>query len=80
MDFPIYRKYKNIDVWFKIESLSQFKEIKKIGSKVLYSEITAKIYPEKQFINDMINCHEGRWESIQELEYLNIEKTLNQSF
>ncbi len=74
MDFPIYRKYKGIEVWFKIESLTQFTEIKKMGSHLLKTKITAKIFPEKQFIHDMINCHENRWDKITEEEYVLIDE------
>ncbi len=61
MDFPIYRKYKGIDVWFKIESTKQFFEYKRLGQKLITTKIEAKIYPEVQFINDMISCYEDRW-------------------
>ncbi|MCH2234255.1 MAG: hypothetical protein MK078_08375 [Crocinitomicaceae bacterium] len=67
--FPLYRKYKEIDVWFKINSDSSFIEIKKVGTKVLKTEVEAEIFPEKQFIQDMILCFEGRWEKISEQEY-----------
>ena len=67
--FPLYRKYKEIDVWFKINSDSSFIEIKKVGTKVLKTEVEAEIFPEKQFIQDMISCFEGRWEKISEQEY-----------
>lgn len=63
MEFPIYRKYKGIDVWFKITSQSTFTEYKKLGPKIMENAIEAKIFPEKQFIQDMINCYENRWES-----------------
>lgn len=70
MDFPIYRKYIGIDVWFKIDSHSKFTEVKRIGEKRMVSEITAKIFPEKQFIVDMIKCYENRWEAVTEADYL----------
>lgn len=70
MDFPIYRKYKEIEVWFKIESLTQFTEIKKMGSHLLKTTVVASIYPEKQFINDMINCYENRWIEIAEKDFV----------
>jgi len=66
MDFPIYRKYKGIDVWFKIKNESEFEEIKKIGSRTVVTTIIAKIFPEKQFIRDMLECYENRWEPISE--------------
>ncbi|MFK8038022.1 MAG: hypothetical protein AB8B74_07020 [Crocinitomicaceae bacterium] len=75
MDFPIYRKYKGIEVWFKIDSITQFTEIKKMGSQWLKTTITASIYPEKQFINDMINCYENRWEEVSEKDFSSIGKS-----
>ena len=69
MDFPIYRKYIGIDVWFKIESTTEFTEIKKMGSRFLNTKITATIFPEKQFIQDMIQCYEKRWEIISEKDF-----------
>lgn len=61
MEFPIYRKYNGIDVWFKILSPTQFIEYKRMGSKLLTEHITATIFPEKQFIRDMITFHDNRW-------------------
>jgi len=69
MDFPIYRKYKGIDVWFKIESPKHFTEYKLFGDELQQLEIVAKIYPEVQFINDMINCFEDRWEIVNEHDF-----------
>ncbi len=69
MDFPIYRKYKNLEVWFKISSTTHFIEYKKMGAKFFKTEIKAKIYPEIQFINDMINCYEDRWEITTETAF-----------
>ncbi len=69
MDFPIYRKYKGIDVWFKIDDSKNFTEYKKLGPQLMRSKITAKIYPEVQFINDMINCYEDRWISVSESDF-----------
>ena len=68
MEFPIYRKYNGIDVWFKILSPTHFIEYKKMGSKLIKHEVIAKIFPEKQFIQDLINCHEDRWERTTENE------------
>ena len=67
--FPLYRKYKEIDVWFKIESDLNFVEVKKVGTKFIKTEVKAEIFPEKQFIQDMINCFEGRWQKISEQEF-----------
>ena len=74
MKYPIYRKYNGIDVWFKIVSETEFLEYKKMGEKILKDQIIAKIFPEKQFIQDMINLYEGRWIEVTELEYLEFTK------
>jgi hypothetical protein len=70
MNYPIYRKYKGIDVYFKIESETEFIEYKKMGNRLLKDRIIAKIFPEKQFIQDMINLYEDRWIEIEEMELL----------
>ena len=69
MDFPIYRKYKTIDVYFKINSTSHFIEYKTLGNRLLKTEISAKIYPEFQFIKDMIDCYENRWDCIEKGDF-----------
>ena len=61
MEFPIYRKYNGIDVWFKILSATQFIEYKRMGSKLITHNVTATIFPEKQFIQDMLSFHDNRW-------------------
>jgi len=74
MTYPIYRKYKGIDVWFKIDSETEFTEYKKMGNKLLKDTIVAKIFPEKQFIQDMINLYEGRWVEVGEKELVGFIK------
>lgn len=71
MEFPIYRKYNGIDVWFKILSPTHFIEYKKMGSKIIEHEVIAKIFPEKQFIQDLIHCHEQRWQKVTALDLNN---------
>lgn len=74
MNYPIYRKYKGIDVYFKIVSETEFTEYKKMGSKLLKDQIVAKIFPEKQFIQDMINLYEDRWIEVTEIDVLDFIK------
>ncbi|MBK6950933.1 MAG: hypothetical protein IPH24_02500 [Crocinitomicaceae bacterium] len=66
MNYPIYRKFKGIDVWFKISSDTSFIEIKKLGTRVLISKIEAVQFPEKLLIQDMIAKHENRWEEVDQ--------------
>lgn len=76
MNYPLYRKYSGIDVWFKITDETHFIEIKKMGGRLLVSEIEAVQFPEKIFIQDMIAFHESRWE---EAEQDVVEKLLAES-
>lgn len=66
MNYPVYRKFKGIDVWFKISSDTSFIEIKKLGSRLLISKIQAVQFPEKLLIQDMIAKHENRWEEVEQ--------------
>ena len=72
MDFPQYRKYKNIETYFKIISEKEFVELSLFGNRFVKHLIKAKQYPEMLRIKDMLNCEEGIWEIIEENEYLKI--------
>ncbi len=72
MDFPQYRKYKNIETYFKIISEKEFEEISSLGSNYVKHSIVAKQYPELLRIQDMLNCEENIWEIIEENEYFKI--------
>ena len=52
--FPIYRKLINNKSFYKINTLEEFEEIRIIGTKVSIQIFTAKQYPEKLLIQDMI--------------------------
>jgi hypothetical protein len=77
MNYPVYRKYNGLDTWFKIVSDTEFFELKRIGKQVLQSHILAEKFPEKQFIQDMLQCYENRWVEVNGSEvehlFLNIE-------
>lgn len=62
INFPIYRKYSGVDVWFKLLNDREFIEIKRIGTLWRAEHVMAEQYPEMLRIQDMINCHEDRWE------------------
>ncbi len=74
MTFPQYRKYKGIDVYFKVISNEKLVELKRLGDKILSFELNAKQFPEKLFIQDVLNNEGGRWEIISEEDYKNIEQ------
>ncbi|MDC0338160.1 hypothetical protein OAN33_01350 [Flavobacteriales bacterium] len=73
MDFPQYRKYKNIETYFKIISEKEFEEISSLGNKYVKHSIVAKQYPEMLRIKDMLNCEGGTWEIIEAAVYLKKE-------
>ena len=72
MDFPQYRKYKNIETYFKIISEKKFEEIVIMGSKTIKHTIVAKQYPEILRIHDMLNCEGDAWEVVNKEIYDNI--------
>lgn len=57
-EFPVFRKYSNNKNYFKIINHTEFIEISVIGKQVLFKKHEAKIYPDKLFIADLINCNE----------------------
>jgi hypothetical protein len=52
--FPVYRIYKNGLTWVRIDSPTQFTEIRKIGSHYERSEYDAKILPDRNHIMDLL--------------------------
>ncbi len=74
MDFPQYRKYKNIETYFKIILEKEFEELSSLGNKYVKNSIVAEQYPEILRIQDMLNCEGGTWEVIEKKEYNNKNK------
>lgn len=75
--FPVYRKYTNNKNYFKIINDNEFIEISVIGKQVIIKKIEAKIYPDKLFISDLIQCSLSTLE-ISEEEFISIEKQSNE--
>ena len=74
--FPVYRKYTNNKNYFKIINTNEFTEVSVIGKQVLIKKTEAKIYPDKLFILDLINCISPILK-ISEDEFTSIEKQSN---
>jgi len=53
--FPTYRKYSNNKHFFKITNENEFEEISFIGSKSIVTKHVAKIFPDKNFIFDLLH-------------------------
>lgn len=62
--FPVYRKYRGLETYFKIHGFDGFTEIKKMGDRYIISEIKAVQFPEKRLIQDMLELHENRWQAV----------------
>ena len=71
-EFPVYRKYTNNKNYFKIINNNEFIEVSVIGKQVIIKKIEAKIYPDRLFILDLINCIQPILK-ISEKEFLSIE-------
>lgn len=67
--FPIYRKYANERSYFKIESSERFVEIKLTGSLVEEHVFEARIFPDRQLIQDMMDEKDGHWLACSEEEF-----------
>lgn len=59
MDFPVYRKYTNLDSYFVITSANTWTEYKRLGKKYIRYDFTAQQFPEKLFLQDLIHLTEG---------------------
>lgn len=64
-DFPVYRKFKGLNIWFKILDSRNFIELKQMGQRLLVHELKATQYPEIMLVQDMLTCLDDRWEPIE---------------
>lgn len=70
MTFPIFRKYKNNQSYFMVESSSKFEEIKLESGKWKRYSFEVSILPDRNFILDMCTNYELYWDEITENEYM----------
>jgi hypothetical protein len=75
--YPVFRKYPNNSSVFKIESDTLFIEIQKLGKIYTKHTIEAKIFPDRQRIQDMINMHNGHWVEASEIEFNLVENAIS---
>lgn len=69
INFPVYRKYKNSKSYFKIINPLLFEEIRLMGSKKIITQTEAKVFPEKNFIYDLVFNFSEMADQIGEEEY-----------
>lgn len=67
--FPLYRKYPNNKSYFKVFDASSFEEIQVLGANYWIYSFVAKILPDRNFIQDMIEMERGGWVEISAEEY-----------
>lgn len=70
IDFPVYRKYKNSKSYFKIINPFLFEEIQIIGARKVIKQTEAKLFPEKNFVRDLVFNFKPMAVEITEAEYL----------
>jgi hypothetical protein len=69
INFPVYRKYKNNASYFKILNPVLFEEIQVIGTKRVVRQTEAKLFPEKNFVHDLVFNYDGMAYEINASEY-----------
>jgi hypothetical protein len=70
ISFPVFRKYKNNMIYFKIISQTKWQEVHKIGTNKTVHNFEVKILPDRNFINDMLFDYEKNWDAIEESDYV----------
>jgi len=68
-NFPLFRKTPNEKSFYKISANDELLEIQKIGSKFISHQLKAKIFPEKNLLQDMIENKDDFWININEKEF-----------
>ena len=69
MHFPQYRKYKNGQSFFRINTAEDMEELKLMGKYFKLYHIKATILPERVFIGDMLEAYHEFADAITETEY-----------
>jgi hypothetical protein len=67
--FPVYLKYKQHATYFKINSISNFEELRVIGNFFNLTKHQAKILPDRLFIADLLEDKGERLEKITQHEF-----------
>ena len=69
VNYPVFRKYPHNRTFFKVISLLEFEELQIIGKHYSIHPIKAKIFPDHNFIQDLIFDFTKNWIEINEEEY-----------
>jgi hypothetical protein len=72
--FPQFRRYKNVETYFKIESLDSFEEIRSLGEKWIIEIHTVKILPDRNLVHDLLHNFSDFAEEISPETYLSVKE------
>ena len=69
MEFPQFRKYKNGQSYFRVNSNSSFIEYKLNGNRIEKHTFEVKILPDRNYLNDMLYSFENHWDRLSDSEW-----------
>ena len=76
-EFPQFRRYKNVETYFKIISMDSFEEIRSLGKNWIKEIHQVKILPDRNFLHDLLNNYQDFAVEITPETYSAIEKLAN---
>ena len=71
--YPQFRRYKTGTSWFRIDSPTQYEEIRNMGSRWFYDRYEVKILPDRNWVYDLTFAYETFADVISEEEYVQIQ-------
>ncbi len=74
IEFPLYIKFKQAEIYFRIDSMETFEELRIIGKHYQLEEFKAKILPDRNYIYDLIHNTFVNCEYVSEEVYYNRKK------
>ena len=77
MHYPQYRKYTNNKVYFKILSAAEWEELHVSKAGVTFHSFTAKILPDRNYLEDMTVNYQEHWVVGDEKEYEELKCKVN---
>lgn len=57
--FPLYRCSANGLNWYRIDALTEFTEVQRVGSKYVLHRVMAETFPEKVRVLELIGLEHG---------------------
>jgi hypothetical protein len=75
--YPQFRRYKTGTSWFRIQSPTQYEEIRKMGSRWFIDRYEVKILPDRNWVYDLTFAYEEFAEAISEEEYQATSRNLS---